>query len=203
MTTIVRFGPGDRAELVAAAGETTDLLPVGTTWDLTGPWAVTQVWQTGRSARFDGFEQTSGPTGDIARRAGVRSWVASPIVVEGRRWGAMVVLSRTEPLPPGTEGRMADFTELVAVAVANAEARAQLRRIAEEQSALRRVATLVAQAGLPSLVFEAVTREVGLLCDADLARMERYEPDGTVTGVAAWSRVPVELAVGRASRWMG
>jgi signal transduction histidine kinase len=46
------------------------------------------------------------------------------------------------------------------------------------------------------MVFEAVTREVGLLCGADLARMERYEQDGTVTGVAAWGRVPVELAVG-------
>jgi signal transduction histidine kinase len=69
-------------------------------------------------------------------------------------------------------------------------------RLSQEQSALRRVATLVAQAGPPSEVFEAVTREVGLLCGADLARMERYEEDGTVTGVAAWSRVPVELAVG-------
>jgi signal transduction histidine kinase len=69
-------------------------------------------------------------------------------------------------------------------------------RLSEEQSALRRVATLVAQAGPPSEVFEAVTREVGLLCAADLARMERYEQDGTVTGVAAWGRVPVELAVG-------
>ena len=69
-------------------------------------------------------------------------------------------------------------------------------RLSEEQSALRRVATLVAQAVPPSVVFEAVTREVGLLCDADLARMERYEDDGTVTGVAAWGRVPVELAVG-------
>jgi K+-sensing histidine kinase KdpD len=69
-------------------------------------------------------------------------------------------------------------------------------RLSEEQSALRRVATLVAQAGPPSVVFEAVTREVGLLCDADLARMERYEADGTVTGVAVWGRVPVELAVG-------
>jgi signal transduction histidine kinase len=68
--------------------------------------------------------------------------------------------------------------------------------IAEEQSALRRVATLVARAGPPSEVFEAVTREVGRLCGADLARMERYEADGTVTGVAVWSRVPVELAVG-------
>ena len=69
-------------------------------------------------------------------------------------------------------------------------------RLSEEQSALRRVATLVAEAGPPSVVFEAVTREVGLLCDADLARMERYEEDGTVTGVAAWSRVPVELEWG-------
>ena len=44
-----------------------------------------------------------------------------------------------------------------------------------------------------------MTREVGLLCDADLARMERYEPEGTVTGVAVWGRVPAEpamLAVG-------
>jgi signal transduction histidine kinase len=74
--------------------------------------------------------------------------------------------------------------------------RDDLARLATEQAALRRVATLVAQAGPPAEVFEAVTQEVGLLCDADLARMERYEPDGTVTGVAAWSRVPVELAVG-------
>ena len=64
-----------------------------------------------------------------------------------------------------------------------------------EQSALRRIATLVAQSAPPSEVFEAVTREVGMLCSADLARMERYEEDGTVTGVAGWSRVPGKLAV--------
>ena len=69
-------------------------------------------------------------------------------------------------------------------------------RLSDEQSALRRVATLIAQSAPPSAVFEAVTREVGTLCGADLARMERYEPDGTVTGVAAWSRVPARLAVG-------
>ena len=40
-------------------------------------------------------------------------------------------------------------------------------------------------------------REIGLLSDADLARMEHYEEDGTVTGVAAWSRVPVQLAIGK------
>ena len=65
-----------------------------------------------------------------------------------------------------------------------------------EQSALRRVATLVARSLSPSVVFEAVTREVGLLCGAELARMERYEADGTVTGVAVWGTVADQLAVG-------
>jgi signal transduction histidine kinase len=70
------------------------------------------------------------------------------------------------------------------------------RRLLEQQSALRRVATLVAQGVPPSEVFEVVTREVGLLSGGDLARMERYEPDGSVTGIAAWSRDVGQLAVG-------
>ena len=69
-------------------------------------------------------------------------------------------------------------------------------RLAEEQAALRRVATLVAQSTAPAEVFEAVTREVGLRSGADLARMERYEADGTVTGVARWGREGDPLAVG-------
>jgi signal transduction histidine kinase len=74
--------------------------------------------------------------------------------------------------------------------------REELRRLAEEQAALRRVATLVARGVAPSQVFSAVTREVGLISGADLARMERYEVDGTVTGVAGWSRGDEQLAVG-------
>ena len=64
-------------------------------------------------------------TGEVAavvRGAGMRSAVASPIVVERRLWGAMVVLSlRHEPFPENTEARLTDFTELVATAIANAE----------------------------------------------------------------------------------
>ncbi len=112
-------------------------------------------------------------------------------------------------VPPVHAIEVADVGDLAALAVflvtavvvGELEARSRRQaqrsaRLSEEQSALRRVATLVAQAGPPSLVFEAVTREVGLLCDADLARLERFEDDGTVTGVAVWGRVPVELAVG-------
>ena len=54
------------------------------------------------------------------------------------------------------------------------------RRDAEE-AALRRVATLVARGVAPAEVFDAVAREVGLQCDADVARLERFERDGTVT----------------------
>jgi signal transduction histidine kinase len=77
------------------------------------------------------------------------------------------------------------------------EAQAELRRLADEQAALRRVATLVAEGVPTGEVFAAVTREVGLRCDADLARMERFEPDRTVMAIAAWSRRgEAELAVG-------
>ena len=74
--------------------------------------------------------------------------------------------------------------------------RAELRRLADEQAALRRVATLVARGGPPDQLFSAVTREVGQLSGADLARMERYEVDGSVIGVAVWSRHDEQLAVG-------
>lgn len=69
-------------------------------------------------------------------------------------------------------------------------------RLTQEQAALRRIATLVAGSAPQLEVFEGVTREVGLLCGADVARMERYEADGTVTGLAAWSRLPIQLSVG-------
>jgi signal transduction histidine kinase len=119
-------------------------------------------------------------------------------------------------LPPVHSFRVTDRRELAAmvvfvvtaVVVGELAARSrreaqQAARLSQEQSALRRVATLVAQAGPPAVVFDAVTREVGRLCGADLARMERYEDDGTVTGVAAWGEVPVELAVGTRMRLDG
>jgi signal transduction histidine kinase len=78
------------------------------------------------------------------------------------------------------------------------DGREELGRLADEQSALRRVATLVAHGVPASRLFETVTREVGQSVGADLARMERYESDGTVTALAAWSREPgVRPAVDR------
>jgi transcriptional regulator with GAF, ATPase, and Fis domain len=90
-------------------------------------------------------------------------------------------------LPADTEARLAGFTELVATAVANAQARGEARGFAEEQAALRRVATLVARMAPPEDVFAAVTAEAGRLLTADLAVLTRYDPDGDEILLGAWA----------------
>jgi signal transduction histidine kinase len=61
------------------------------------------------------------------REEGVRSAAGTPVVVEGRLWGLMAVGSSQEaPLPSDTEARLASFTELVATAIANTEARTEV-----------------------------------------------------------------------------
>ena len=111
-------------------------------------------------------------------------------------------------MPADTETRLARFTELVATAIADAQARVELRGFAEEQAALRRVATLVARAAPPEEVFAVVAAEAGQLLGADFTVMSRYDPDGaaTVVGISArtgTTRVfPVgfRLRFGRAKR---
>ncbi|MCU1618789.1 MAG: histidine kinase, partial [Modestobacter sp.] len=140
----------------------------------------------------------SGPIADAARGYGFRSAVGVPISVEGRLWGVMAVASgRAEGLPTDTEARTAGFTELAATAIANAQARVELRDHAEEQAALRRVATLVARAAPAEEVFAAVTAEVGRVLCAESTALSRYDADGTAAVVGGWdsrgdaSRVPV------------
>jgi predicted ATPase/signal transduction histidine kinase len=86
--------------------------------------AMASVQATGRAARRD----MDDPTASLPETTpeAVRSAVASPIVVEGRVWGAIGVGLRRERLPQDTEQRLAEFTELVATAIANAESRAEL-----------------------------------------------------------------------------
>src|SRR6266545_1188585 len=113
---------------------------------------------------------------------------ANRYAAAGRTWGALAV-SATDaaPLPADTETRLADFTGLLATAIVNTEAQAEVARLTEEQAALRRVATLVAQGGPAEKLCDAVIEEVGTLLGADLAGMVRYEGDETVTPVAVWS----------------
>jgi GAF domain-containing protein len=119
---------------------------IGNRFPLGGHNVSTMVCRTGRPARIDQGQITGAMADVVVRRWGVRSSVGVPVIVEARVWGVMIVAStREEPLPSETETRLAGFTELVATALANAQARVELRGYAEEQSVLRRVATLVAR----------------------------------------------------------
>src|SRR5262249_4426375 len=156
----------------------------------------TLVFQTGQAARIDNPAEASGPIADAAHEFGFRGAVGVPVNVEGALWGVMVVASLAEPLPAGTEAQLARFTELAAPAIANAQARAELRRFADEQAALRRVATLVAHGAPATQVFAAVTEEAGRLLHADHASMARYGPHGAVRVVATWGSGSPTSAVG-------
>ena len=73
--------------------------------------------------------------------------------------------------------------------------RDELRFLAEEQAALRRVATLVARESPPREVFAAVAEEVGRLLRVDGTRLLRYDPDGAATIVGDWGE-PEAMLVG-------
>jgi signal transduction histidine kinase len=190
-----RYDPDGAITVVASWSSTGTAFPLGTQWSPGGRNLPTLVFQTHRTARIDDFADATGPAAR-ARELGVRSAVGVPVSVEGRLWGVMTVDSRAKPLPAGTEARLAGFTELAATAIANAQARTELRGFAEEQAALRRVATLVARAAAPEEVFAAVAGEAGRLLGAHHATMSRYDPDGTITVVASWSSTGAAFPVG-------
>jgi PAS domain S-box-containing protein len=198
--------------------------PIDSRWQLDTPGLLATIRQTGRAARVEDYAQMPGDSAGVVRAAGIRSAAGTPIVVGGRVWGAIVLLSpRSASLPEDTGARLTDFTDLVATALANAESRASLaaseartRDLAAEQAALRRVATLVAKGTSSDELFAAVTREAADVLDVPVVALQRYETDRTFTMVAiagetnftVGSRWPVEdeglagviLATGRPAR---
>ena len=159
--------------------------PIGSRWQLDTPGLLATIRHTGRAARIEDYAQAPGDGAGAVRAAGMRSAVGSPIVVGGRVWGAIVLLSpRRASLPEDTGARLADFTDLVATALANAESRAALSQLADQQAALRRVATLIAREASPVELLATVAEEVARVLDVEAIGMLRFEPDGTATLVA-------------------
>jgi signal transduction histidine kinase len=124
---IARYEPDDTVTVVAGWSREGEHLPVGTRHTLAGTNLAAAVLRTGRPARVDSYADASGALATSLRRFGIRSSVGCPITVEGRLWGTAAANSkRSEPLPADTEARIANFTDLVATAIANANSRAEL-----------------------------------------------------------------------------
>jgi PAS domain S-box-containing protein len=188
LTAVVRFEPDGTATQVGAWGAQNPF-PVGTAWTLDEQSVSGMVARTGRPARVDDYSAISGEiAARLARSAGIHTAVGVPVLVDGRAWGVIMALSTEErPLPEGTESRLAEFTELIAAAIANTQARDELRRLAEEQAALRRVATLVARGTDAPTVFDAVCAETGQLIGASSVNLAHFTHDGFNLTMSGWS----------------
>ena len=143
---LIRYDPQEMITVVGiwTSKGATWPTPVGSRLPTGGQNIHTRVFDTGRSARIDDYSAASGAFTDAARDWQLRASVGVPIWVEGRLWGVISVGSRSGPLPTGTEARLAAFTELVATAIANAEAQAALaasraRVVAAGDAARRRM----------------------------------------------------------------
>jgi signal transduction histidine kinase len=145
-------------------------IPIGTRWEFRTGMASAEVYRTGRSARVDAMDWSS---------------TGAPVNPGGRAPSSLGPRFGSEAERPcrcaGMTARTSD-------------------RDAEEQAALRRVATLVARATPPEDVFSAVAAEVGRLLKADLTSVGRADPGGVVTAVGVWSSAG---DVPRTRRWPG
>jgi signal transduction histidine kinase len=122
-----RFEADGAVTVVAGWRKDGERLPLGSRWTLEKGNLSALVAETRRAARIDDPTDASGSMGPLLRDASIRSAVAAPITVQALLWGVMIAGSiKPKPLPPGTEARLADFTELLASAIANAESRAEL-----------------------------------------------------------------------------
>jgi PucR C-terminal helix-turn-helix domain/GAF domain/GGDEF-like domain len=91
-----------------------------------------------------------------------------------------------------TAGELA--AELLDSSPENAQLYAEYRRLADEQAALRRLATLVARGVEPSEVFDAVVNEMRRCVSSQTAGLWRYESSGEIAKVAAADHPAAPLA---------
>jgi len=125
-TVLLRYRHDGTATLLGVHSESGLGPHVGEPLELHAGIPAEVVFRTGRAMRMDETEAPSG-LAQMARELGLRSYAGTPIVVEGQLWGAIVAGWAPEaPQSADIVGRMAEFTELVATAVANAESRAEL-----------------------------------------------------------------------------
>src|SRR5882762_5119526 len=194
---LLRFEPDGTGFVVAVQYEAgiTEMPVTGERIPLAGDDVGARVLHTGRPARIDNHARAPGPEAERIRESGIHSVVGVPVIVDGRLWGAAIVGSRRlEPMPPDTEARIGDFADLVATAIANAATRSELqasqdelRMLAEQQAALRRVATLVARGTSPSEVFAAVAEAMARCLHAGNASVNGF--DGDMVTVLALARI--------------
>jgi signal transduction histidine kinase len=127
---VLRYESDETAVVVAAYSAYAEFeakeLSLGARLPMDGDNTATRVLHTRRGARIDS-DAATGAAAAHMQKLGSRTTAGAPILVDGRLWGLVVVGSPLpQPLPPDTESRIGDFADLIAIALANAGARAEV-----------------------------------------------------------------------------
>ncbi|MEV4352401.1 GAF domain-containing protein, partial [Actinoplanes sp. NPDC049596] len=197
---LVRLYRDETATVIGRWNRSTGYRSIGLNLPFGSGTLARMVWDSRRPSRITAYEENvSGSLADEVRGWGWRTAVGAPVIVNAQVWGLTAVGSTNgEELPPGTEDRLAEFTELLAGAIAGTQAREDLERLA---AALQRVAKLVARDAAPGEVFEAVVAEAATLVGVGFTTLLRFEEGGATEvvathdpppGVEAGMRAPAE-----------
>ncbi len=182
---MIRFDQDSVATKIAGWGIAP--LEVGSHWSLDDPSVMAVVAHTGRPARIEDYADTAGAFAMLALGVGIRSGIGAPINVDGRTWGVVIAYWEGSDQPPSeAEDRLSRFTELVATAIANTQSLDRLHKLIDEQSALSRVATMVAGGASGDDIVAAVCSAVGPLLAARQVRVVEFTDDEGSRAVQAW-----------------
>jgi len=186
----VRLGRYESGNLVGIAAwhRSAGHLPVTGLWSRVKGFARSLI-ASGHHGRIADLADAYSQLAEDAQAHGIQFAATAPIMASGRPWGVMLAGSIQKWAAQSCLERcVAGFADLLGAAISSSESRAGITHLADEQMALRRVATLVARGAPPEAVFTAVTQETGQLLKVEITSMVRYEPDGTSTVVASWGR---------------
>jgi signal transduction histidine kinase len=142
---MLRVETDNSATMVAGWGPSNLQIPIGVRVSIEGANVISEVIRTGRATSLGEFSGPPGSVGAIARERHIQFAVGAPILVQGRIWGVMVVLSiHNRPTSATAEERLTQFTDLVATAIDNSQAREELaasraRLVAASDQARRRI----------------------------------------------------------------
>jgi signal transduction histidine kinase len=188
--------------LAVVATRGTPSVEVGDEFPVGGTNVASEVMRTGRIARLDDYAEATGAIGDASRRAGVRSVVGVPVVVNGRTWGVLAAVWGHRASPPEEiETRMASFAELLDTAIANADSRDELaasrvRLLAAGDDARRRLVRDLHDGAQQRLVHAVITLKLAQRAvHEDRSDTETHLAEALVTAERAMAELR-ELAHG-------
>jgi PAS domain S-box-containing protein len=126
-SAVFRYEGDDTATVVGRYDrDEVEVFPVGVRILADENTAIGRARDSGMPSRVDDYTKVDTEVAKTMLNVGYRCTVAAPIFVGGMAWGAVAVAS-SEALPPDSEGRLASFAELLSLAVASAQARADLQ----------------------------------------------------------------------------